>query len=264
MKGIKGPKSALSDFLREEGINVDNAQLFGNRNDLRAILSKTPKTRTSRKPKHEMPVEIVNLKNERSLKNDLILEGIYLNLSDHQLNEIAKYLSERRMMNQNYFDILCSKATKSLSVYDCSMISDYSNLFGLKLQKLELYLCGQLKNDVLSSLLASMNDLEVLRITGGYQLTNFTIPGALKILDLTHCSRIEDGFIDQLNTKLNHLDELKLSFCYGLQGRTNLQISIDHLFICETKLNASFFDHLADLKSLGVKKLCKYSVNQRI
>ncbi|KAL6122301.1 hypothetical protein NUSPORA_00664 [Nucleospora cyclopteri] len=259
MKDVKGPRSALTDFLKEEGIDINDKSLFNRKeHKINKTIKNIKKSNRSKLIKCNMPVEMVNLKKDNALELlciRKIMDNLYnLILNDFHLQKLSKYISENRIMNQEYFDYLCRNSKQSVTIYDCSMITDFSALFGKNLLKLELHLCGQINDEVINHILTCMDKIEVLRITGGYLLNNFNLPATLRVLDLTHCSRIKNTIIEKINKTYEHLDELRLSYCYNLDEKAYLSITVDHLYICETKLTPDFYEHIKDLKSLSVKR----------
>jgi len=254
MKNIKGPKSALTDFIEEHGIKIQHKkEISGAINDIKEI---TKKKRTKR-IKICKPLETVNRPDSVLEEEEKRMVSMLSNIENHQfddesLRKIAIYLSKNRLMNQFYFQFLIERSKDKLSIFDCANIPDSSFLNFKDLKTLELFQCGQLTETTLNAILSNMERLTVLRITGAYLIENFEIPKTLNILDLTNCSRLSDDFICNLNESLTSLDELRLSFCYGLSSMAQLSLSIKHLFICETKLSENFLQNFEDLTSLSV------------
>lgn len=258
MRNIKGPKSALTDFIQESNIKVRNTE----NTKVKIDIPKTILKRKAKKVKYSKPIELVNFEVLESIENNGFVEQMLQNintavLSDDILDSIAKYLSRKRKMSKYYFDVLADKCHRKLTIYDCSMIKDSEFVVPERVEILELFQCGQLTENTLNFILNNMLNLTTLRITGAFLIENFDIPKNLKILDVTHCSRIQDSFIDNINCTLTRLKELRLSYCYGLTRNTKLFIEVESLFICETKLVEEFYSNVKSLKILSIKR-CPY------
>lgn len=255
MRNIKGPKSALTDFIEEYGIKIKYKKDSHQENN---NLETPEKIKKPKKIKHSKPLEIVNqlsieLREEHQIiKNYLEFPNNY-KPDDGFLEQVAAYLSKHRMMSRFYFDFLIEKSVEKLYIFDCSNIKDswYNNFKNLA--RLELCQCGQLTEATLNSILKSMSNLKSLKITGAYLIENFNVPITIENLDVTNCSRLRNDFIIGLNKSFKSLKELRLSYCYGFSPDVRLSIDLDHLYICETKLSEFFFQDLQHLKSLSVK-----------
>lgn len=257
MRSIRGPKSALTDFIEENGI-----QLRGSRastvSAIEAQAVERPKKR-SKKARHTKPLEVVNFEASEAAENEKDVEKMLEDLcslkpDDLALRRISVYLSARRKMSKFYFDFLVSSARDNLAVFDCSMIEDQSFGISKSLKSLELFQCGQLRALSLNLMLKSMPNLEILRVTGAFLIDNFDVPGSVRILDVTNCSRLDDGFIDKINSGQGPLEELRLSYCYGFSKNAELLIDVQRLFICETKLSGRFIGNQKNLRQLSVKR----------
>ncbi|ELA42810.1 uncharacterized protein VICG_00125 [Vittaforma corneae ATCC 50505] len=256
MRSIKGPKSALTDFIEESGIKLrsskDNAVF-----NLETQVAQVPK-RKPKKIQYSKPFEVVNFEIFEAVQaeNEIeqMLEDLHsLKVNDSMLRRISVYLCAKRKMSKAYFDFLVKHSKDSLVVFDCSMIADQNFNISTTLKSLELFQCGQLRPLTLNFILKSMQSLEVLRITGAFLIDNFEVPKSIRILDVTNCSRLDDKFIDGINQSHGSLEELRLSYCYGFSKEAELLIDIQRLFICETKLSDKFVRCLKDLKQLSVK-----------
>jgi hypothetical protein len=291
MKNIKGPKSALSDFIKESNIKVGNK-----RKELDLIVPKVEIKKSKKSVKFSKPFEFVNAEIPFNAEKDQIytkflqeIEQYDLNNSLHKnqsnesnvsneldeslnkirkndkkiydplfLNEFAMFLSKNRKMNAFLFNFLVKHSVDKLFIYDCSMIKDFEFVILKDLTSLELYQCGQLSEDSLNCILSQMAGLKTLKITGAFLLENFNIPTTLSVLDVSNCSRLKNQFIENLNSNRSmSLEELRLSFCYGLTDEAVLEIQVSNLFICETRLTERFYSNLTKLKSLSVKRCPK-------
>ncbi|KAF7682540.1 DNA repair protein rhp7 [Astathelohania contejeani] len=248
MVTIKGPRSALTDFIQEEGIKIQKRKT-------KIIHSTISIPRKKKKvARRSKPMEICNLDNSSTALEDIVLKKIdseywkYV-MNDEQLERYASYLGRTRLMDDEKFKYFVSSCKYSLVIYDCSEIISYS-ILPSNLQKLCLYYCGQLgKLD-----LTEFTDLKELRVTGAYLLENFYLPSTLNILDVTHCSRLNDDFILQINDKFDELEELKLSYCYGISNNILLKCVVKRLFLCETRITDFFLRNLNKSKNINSVK----------
>lgn len=257
MRNIKGPRSALTDFIEENKIRVSRVPKP-------KVVAEAPRVeRPKRRPKtisYAKPIEIVNLETTEAQQQDSELEAMIVNLEslnadDDLLRRISMFLSTKRLMNKSYFDILVKSVTEDLAVFDCSRIKSQEFDIRKNLRSLELFQSGQIKSDTLSLILKPMTRLRVLRVTDAFLLTNFEIPPHIKVLDVSNCSRLGREFIENINHTLTSLDELRLSYCYKLpKDDLELRISVERLYICETKLSDRFIRQLKGLKHLSVKR----------
>ncbi|WUR04040.1 F-box LRR-repeat protein [Vairimorpha necatrix] len=97
-----------------------------------------------------------------------------------------------------------------------------------------------------------MENLEILRITGAYLLTEINLPSKLKILDLSNCNRLTNSIIQELNRKYKTLEELKLSYCYKISHEVKLKTHVKRLFLEETRIHENFY-HVQNLTALSLK-----------
>lgn len=259
MKSIKGPRSALSNFIEESGIKLQSNRTI-KKSD--AVQSKVVEKRT-KKVRYQKPAEIVNHDRISPSLEDICISNILNNINmftytDSQLNLISMYICRNRLMNSDYFYFLLNNCKEELYIYDCSMIKDAEYLINKKLKKLELFLCGQITENSLNSILDGQDSLEVLRITGAYLIENIELPRSLKVLDLTNCSRISNNLIGSINKTYERLEELRLSFCYNLTDDVQLEVDIERLFICETTLSPVFYQKaIQNVRQLSIKRCPK-------
>lgn len=243
MKSIKGPRSALTDFIESEGIKITNK-----RTKITSVIEielKRNKKTTPKRIKTEKPTEFLNHKSKEEIELDekmqnVISEFDIKDLSDETLNEVSEYLSRNRLMNQDWFNKLKDRATNLLSVFDCSMIKSNQFINFNQLRILTLHQCGQITESCINKVLINMKDLKELNLTGGYLLENIDIPKSLTKINLSDCNRLMDIFIDQLNKKFTHLEELRLSRCYRLTPNAHLMVKVDKLFVCGTLISENF------------------------
>lgn len=255
MKSIKGPRSALTDFIEEAGIKISAKK---EAKIIEEVKTTNLKPKQPKKIKLSKPVELINYKSEQVLAEEETIKSYLdslndINLDDQELFKLSRYLSKNRMINDFYFDYLCKNSFNNLIIHDCSKIKDEDFLKIKNLKILELHQCGQLTQNTLNKILENCDRLEVLRITGAYLIENFNIPKNIKILDLSYCSRLKNDFIDFIN-KNGNLEELRLSYCYGLSKDAKLLINVERLFICETLLTLSFIYNFDILTHLSVKR----------
>jgi Leucine Rich repeat len=274
MRNIKGPKSALTDFIEESGIEVRKRNIKRAENeessDNKAERTENEKSRILKKSKvkkirNSKPLEIGNLDFQVKSLEEMCIENVLANpenfqFTDKRLNLISMYLCRKRRMCLEYFNFLMEKCTESISIYDCSMIKDSDFYIKKNLKRVELFLCGQITEVTLNEMLRDNDSIEVLRITGAYLIEKFNLPPTLKVLDLTNCSRIENTIITNINDTYKKLEELKLSYCYNLTDEVPLQIEVERLFICESKLSEKFYKNsknLKNMKALSVRRCAK-------
>ncbi|EPR78160.1 hypothetical protein SLOPH_1849, partial [Spraguea lophii 42_110] len=264
MKNIKGPRSALSAFIQEEGINIIALKRSSEES---SFVSKKSTTKIVKRIKYKQPIELMNLKANSSLKDlaiKKILENLtQYNLTDENILEISSFLSRQRMMNSFYFYYLLNNPTSKIIIYDSSMILENEYVSSLiskcahsdrnfnenkkNIKHFELNHCGQLTPDRLSDILKGMDNLEYLKISGGYLIYDFIIP-KVKVLNLSY-SKINDDFIKKIN-KMEKLDELNLSYCYNLSEKAELKISVKNLFVDETQISDNFFKNMKNINLL--------------
>lgn len=256
MRSVKGPRSALTDFIEESGIKLQNRREGPSE---RASAEPVRSTKKPKQMKRSKPIEIVNHDAAKTSKEDKRVMEMLENIDsfapdDELLRQVAEFLSRNRMMDQHYFDLLVRSAGQSLCVFDCSRIRDCGFAVCKSLKRLELFQCGQLSEATLNCMLRCMPEIEVLRLTGGYLIENFEIPRTLRVLDVANCSRLRDEFISNINATFERLSELRLSYCYGLSSSAMLTIEVDRLFICETRLSERFLESIGNARSLSVKR----------
>lgn len=261
MRSVKGPKSALTDFIEENQIklkNTNSSSLISSKKNEKSHIKRPKKIQYS-KPFEAVNFDIIPIKNnEEEMEN--LLEAIKSGemsksvLDDQTITKIEVYLGKTRKMNKLFFDFLVNQATDSLRILDCSMIKDSELVIPKRLKRLELYQCGQMKEETLNFIAESMPDLEILKITGAFLIENFTVPKKIRVLDVSNCSRLTDNFISNINNSVVHLDELKLSYCYGFSKNAVLSINVNKLFICETKLSERFIENILEINALSVKR----------
>lgn len=249
MASIRGPRSALTDFIEEHGIKVKSTRKTRARTEKR---DPTPRKLRRKTMYTSQPVEIANIEAESA--EDRRMEEICRDphshrLSGDELEAFAAYLGRSRQMSPFFFEYIVDAAGDSLVLFDCSMIPD--SLFGRisrPLVRLELHLCGQLSSQTLSGILERSPALETLRVTGAYLLDDIELPAGLRVLDLTHCSRLENRIVDRISAQFELLDELRLSFCYGIDEACVLRTAVRRLYLCETRIRTSFLAAMKDIE----------------
>ncbi|KAF9764674.1 F-box/LRR-repeat protein 4 [Nosema granulosis] len=270
MAVIKGPRSALTDFIEENNLKINPEFIKKRKAEKKEDVE--PKTeqpvsvkkKRTKKIKHKMPVELINLETINRSNEDLEVEELLIDLdnikslSDEQLKNLSSYLSRNRIYNEEYVHKIIQLCSDRLVIYDCSEIKDeIYHKIDKNLKTLELYQCGQLTSKTLNLILSKQQSLEVLRVTGGYLLTDILLPPTLKVLDLTHCSRLDDDIIDEINRKCKLLEELRLSFCYKITGSINLEVPVKRLYLCETNISEEFvfnIPKISQISALSVKR----------
>ncbi|TBU03714.1 hypothetical protein CWI37_0246p0040 [Hamiltosporidium tvaerminnensis] len=275
MPSIKGPRSALTDFIEESGIDIkqlkkrteqketneineidksEKEEMSGNNKIIEEKICKKVVVKRKKIIKIEQPYEILNLENT---KNRIFELPSVEFIDDLILEKYSFYLSKNKLMDLKMFKFLVENSKESLVVYDCSNILDKDYLWICKnYSRLELHYCGQLTEKTLNDILMKMKKLDILKITGAFLLHAFKIPKTIKSLDLSNCSRIKDSIFKKIN-KLQKLEELRLSYCYSLTEKCRLTVSVKRLFICQTKISQIFFSStsiLQNLEVLSVKK----------
>lgn len=256
MVSIRGPKSALSDFIQENDIKLTNIQIIEPRPEKPVQMKK--QKRIKKKP----DTELVNLYTQLPSLQDMSIRQLLSELTinkytDSQLKLISQYLGRERMMNEYYFKFLLENCTEELYIYDCSMIKDHLFQIEKKIKILEMHYCGQLTENTLNRNLNNLLQLEKLTLNGAFLIDEMILPQNVRYLDLTDCSRLKNSFINRLNKLENGLDFLRLSKCYGFDENAELMINVNELFICETNLSYKFFQNipnLYDIKSLSFSK----------
>ncbi|ELQ75580.1 hypothetical protein THOM_1443, partial [Trachipleistophora hominis] len=272
---IRGPRSALSKFLEEENIKVDKTNKIkendkrassdnvitvdaGN-NDKRGLticgrsFKNENNTTRQKRIRYSRPIEIVNLRQELTLRT-AVLQKIHENLAvfklnDEQIVEYSKFLYKNRALTPEIFDCLVNYASKKLVVYDCSMIEKFD--ICKNFEHLELHYCGQMKNDDISQILRHAVGLKVLKLTGAFLLEKINLRpyingerkenmNKLIEIDVSHCSRLKDNFIAQVN-RYTRIEALNISFCYGITEKSRLKISPRRIVADETRISRKFF-----------------------
>ncbi|KRH94324.1 hypothetical protein M153_2990008639 [Pseudoloma neurophilia] len=245
--GIKGPRSALSQFLEEENIKVVNKEKTQATSPSQPlVVRKGPK-----RLKFSHPTEIVNIVDKTSLK-DKILDKIHetpcqYNFTDDQLLEYSLYLYKKIDLTQEIFDHLASCAKERLYVYDCSNILNFDGIKGLKY--LHLGYCGQMRNKHMDLLLKNNPDLVSLNLEGAFLLENLNLSKHCNLRDLSvrECSRLTNSFIDHLNTH-SKLDLLDISHCFAITKKAQLKIDIKCLKLDRVAVTTRFFKQIDILK----------------
>jgi hypothetical protein len=256
MVSVKGPRSALTDFIEQHGIKIDKQQLQLNKETtIKNIRKVQPRQKRAKKSK---PFELSNSENNQKSLQNILVENILCNLDEYELEDkhlemISLYLSQYRKFNLDYFRFIVEKSKKALTIYDCSMIKDSDFIINnMNLTTLELHQCGQLSNYRCNEILSNLKNLEILRITGGYLLTEINLPEKLKILDLSNCNRISNSIITEINRKYKTLDELRLSYCYKITDCIKLKTLITYLYLEETLISENFYN-VKNIRTLSVK-----------
>jgi hypothetical protein len=250
---VRGPRTALSNFIEEHGIKIED--LRKKRAEVGPVRPTETKKNRKKIQRLNRPIELSNIDKTVKKLEDILLDKVYSNeskfvLSDSQLEMYSAYLSRNRLMNIDRFHCLAGSSQESLIVHDCSMITSSEFLAPKNLKKLELHFCGQIEEEALNAILKDMDQLRVLRITGAYLLEEFDLPRNLKVMDLSGCSRISDRMIEKINKEIAELEELRLSGCYYLTGQCELKVRVKELFICETMLSEKFLRGIPNLSEI--------------
>lgn len=254
MKNIKGPKSALTDFIADNGITINHIKSPKSKEKEENKIQ-NPKKQKNKKIRFEKPSELSNIPNKIVSLEDEHISNILQDTNNFRHDDktfelIAQYLSRKRLMNNFYFNLISESCTEKFKIYDCSMIKDNEYKVHKNLKFLELHQCGQLTGETLSNILRDMKSLECLRITGAYLIEDFNLPPGLSILDLSNCSRLSDLIIEKINKLYVKLDELRLSFCYRLTDKAILKTEVKRLYICETNLTESFYSTFNNISKI--------------
>ena len=259
MASIKGPKSALSDFIEEHGIKINYLDKRNSEDVMPTIDRKrklVKKTNKKIKPFEFSSKDLHNVSLQNILISRILKNINSFTLNDSHLEMISSYLSKHRMFNVFYFNSLVNLCKNKLIIYDCSNIKDEEFIISNhNLTCLELYQCGQLTNSTLNDILKQQNNLKELRITGGYLITEILLPSKLYILDLSNCNRLSNSIIVEINKKYKKLDELKLSYCYKITDDVKLKTSVKRLFVEETRISENFYLK-KEIQSLSFKNCC--------
>lgn len=257
MKNVKGPKSALSNFIEEHGIKVNKKDNVDERPTIKKTVTKNVVKK--KKLKFEKTSELGILKFTESSLQDLIIKKIIADIEKYDLNDdqmqlVSSYLSKKRLFNLMFFNYFIKNCRKKIIIYDCSMIrNDEFNIINPNIVHLELHQCGQLTNNKLNEILQNFTNLEVLCITGGYLITEINLPKSLYRLDLSNCNRLNNSIINEINLKYKKLDELRLSYCYKITDKIKLKIDVERLYLDETRITEKFYKKKA-LKVLSIDR----------
>ena len=269
-RGIRGPRSALTDFIKENKIqtsrksvkieNTDNESKIVAEIDSK-IINETPKRKKT--IKYDKPVEIVNRRSEKNGLKTKILKKIHENYENYKMNDnqlllFSCYLSKIREVDQNIFDFLVNNFKEKLQIFDCSKIKKFE-INKKSLKEIELRLCGQMNEIEINSIFKNKPKLVSIKITGAFLIENFKFPKKIKVLDVSNCSRLEDCFLN-FN---NELDYLNISFCYNFTSNIKLKKHCSEIIAEETLICDNFFDNIKKekLKSLNINRCPNISDN---
>ncbi|KCZ75353.1 hypothetical protein H311_03671, partial [Anncaliia algerae PRA109] len=196
---IKGPKSALTDFLEEKGIKIKYSKRKEKKTKEIILANRTNKKRYESKP-----YELININNYSPLLRDICLKKIEENfttnaiLKGESLELFSKYLADNNKMNYEYFSYIINQSDDGLKIYDCSMIKDEYFLINKSFKNIELLNCGQLTEETANKLINFNKNLEELSLIGAFQISKLNLPNKLKVLNLSD-TKITDEFIEYLN-----------------------------------------------------------------
>lgn len=252
--GLRGPRSALSQFLEEENIRIaiddhkkeSNIEQPSEKNQNLTNLS-IQKPKRVKKLKFSHPTEIINISDVKTLKQK-VLEKIHANifqfkLSDTQIEEYSLFLLKNLCLTQDIFNHIANCSKERFIAYDCSMITEFDHIRSLK--HLHLGYCGQLRNKDMTEILQNNKELESLYISGAFLLENLDISQhrKLKYISVRECSRLKNNFIDHLNIHDN-LELLDISHCFGLMKKAQLRLNVKCLRIDRVNITQRFFKHI--------------------
>lgn len=245
---LRGPRSALSQFLEEENIKVEKNGNIQNKNEkLQKNTEKNTKLplKSPKRLKYSHPIEIVNFKINNSIKN-LILKKIHSNykifkFNDDQIQLYLDFLYENMCLTQEIFDYISKCVKNKLKILDCSMITKFDILKGLKILKLGY--CGQLRDSSMRIILKNNPELEILHIKGAFLLENLDLSKhkKLKEVDVSQCSRLNDNFLEQFE-KLKNIESLNISNCFGITKKAVLKKNVKKLFLDRVPISKKFFE----------------------
>lgn len=257
--GIKGPKSALTDFLEEKGIKVKYTSKRQKEESETLLV-----TRKNKKIYETKPFELINHKMYIPSQQDLALKECYDNFDfknsfyGESLDLFAKFLAENNKMNLQFFNFLINQSEDILRIYDCSMIKDEFFNFKKSFKIIELINCGQLTEETANNLLIVNKDLEELSLAGAFQLKKLNLPKKLKKLVLDD-TKVDDEFIEYLNKNYKKLEKLSLKRCYNLINSV-LKVKVKHLNISNTLVNDNFITHSKEIEFLNISN-CEFMLN---
>lgn len=267
MVSIRGPRSALTDFIEKQGIKIVKRGDVKDTEPAKVL----PKKRLARKRmRQKQPLELINLDKHNLSLEEISLQKIMtffhfdLVMDDVQLESFSAFLSRNRMMNALYFRYLVAQSTNALVVYDCSMVEEADFLLEKPYRRIELHFCGQLTATRLDTILRHSPELEILKIKGGFLIENFTVPRTVRILDVSYCSRLRDAFIEDISATFKSLEELNVSYCHGLSETCALGVDVQRLCIDETNVSDAFFlgmQGLLEIQELSLSMCPKIHFN---
>lgn len=255
--GIRGPRSALSQFLESENIKVEKPESSPQiKEEKEQVIAPKP-TRKNKRLKFSHPTEIVNFRGRRSV-TEILLQKIHANifkfkLNDDQIEEYANFLFEKLSLTQEIFDHISECASEKFTIRDCSMIKSFDKIKNLK----HLYLgyCGQLKNSSMKQILDNNPDLETLHISGAFLLEDLDLSKHRKLqnLNVKDCSRLTNTFMDNLNTH-STLKYLNISHCFRINRKAKLNINLQRLSLDRVHITKKFFKSidLSQIEDLSI------------
>lgn len=248
---IKGPRSALSQFLEEENIKVEKKSDQADKNVKNDHIVKNPiqtEKRKSKRIRHTQPYEIVNIKEEMN-EDTIFFSNIHTNYKNHkfedddQIEKYCAFLYETGFMTQHIFNYLADKVINKFIVYDCSMIQNFEKIKNMKCLKLNY--CGQLQESQMEEILKNNPYLETLHITGAFLLEKINLDNQKQLKDLSvqNCSRLQNDFITQLSN-YSILDTLNISYCFGINKNAKLKVNVKNLYLNRVRITKRFFKYL--------------------
>ncbi|WUR04039.1 uncharacterized protein VNE69_07108 [Vairimorpha necatrix] len=127
MVSIKGPRSALTDFIDEHGIKIN--KLKNKPQEIKKEKAQTKRKIINKTHKKSKPFELASKNNHsKSLQNILIrkiLQNVnFYKLEDKHLEMISSFLSTNRSNNTELINIIINKYKEIITIYDCSMIKE--------------------------------------------------------------------------------------------------------------------------------------------
>ncbi|EJW03241.1 hypothetical protein EDEG_02409 [Edhazardia aedis USNM 41457] len=177
MVTIKGPRSALTDFIKEHGLNEIRPNTTEKEKEDKKTI--TPKQKKVKKIITQQPIELINLtENQFDIANEQKYIELYNIINDKNetntklddligdidLDLFSKYLSQTRRINFKIFEFIVNNSSNQINIYDCSQIKndEYAILFSKieQLEELSLYFCGQLTNEMCNYLLQNTKNLK--------------------------------------------------------------------------------------------------------
>lgn len=282
---IKGPHSALTDFIKEEGIDIKKLQKIQVKTSEKSEEKIIEIKKRKKIKKTIKSVEMLNKTDFYDFSNFLKVFDYKMIINDEYvkkfkfenkidkkddrkslgennkqkqhfrskedfLDEFCKYLGKNRMIDQNYFDFFVRNSDKKLIIYDCSHIKNFK--IPSEIIHLELYFCGQMEN---TDFLNNCKNIEILKIIGGFRLKSVKIPPKVRILNLSYCSNLSDDIIEEIN-KLKFLEELYLNHCYKILN-SKLKNSVKKLHLDETFVTENFFEEIKNFKKIEELSISK-------